>query len=102
MNYEPEESTNSTKVNPLITGCSSVCSGENLNICRQVPLGILEHVKIRNTLETPMSTIKGVLKDSKEKELSFKKEELRKIEERLKCVFVEFYQKLRLLKHYRW
>ncbi|XAR55887.1 hypothetical protein NMG60_11036120 [Bertholletia excelsa] len=67
---------------------------------RPDPLEILERVKINNTLENPISTIKGVLTDSKEKELSFKKEELRKVEERLKLVFIEFYHKLQLLKHY--
>lgn len=65
------------------------------------PLDVLDRVKINNTLESPMSTIKSVLNDSKEKDLSFNKEELRKVEGRLKLVFIEFYRKLRLLKHYR-
>uniref|UniRef100_A0A7N0TCF6 Uncharacterized protein n=1 Tax=Kalanchoe fedtschenkoi TaxID=63787 RepID=A0A7N0TCF6_KALFE len=50
---------------------------------------ILDRVKINNTLETPLATLKGLIKDSREDELSFEKDELRK-----------FYQKLRLLKHY--
>ncbi|KAK6921992.1 EXS, C-terminal [Dillenia turbinata] len=61
---------------------------------------ILERVKINNTLETPMSTIKGILTDSREEDLSFKKEEVNKVEEQMRHVFIEFYQKLRLLKHY--
>lgn len=65
-------------------------------------LEILDHVKINNTIESPISTIKGVLNDSKAQEFNFSKEELRKAEERLKLVYIEFYRKLRLLKHYRY
>ena len=66
------------------------------------PLKILERVKINSTLKSPLATIKGVFKDSKEEELSFKKEELKKVEERLRVALIEFYQKLLLLKYYRW
>lgn len=65
-------------------------------------LEVLDHVKINNTIESPISTIKGVLNDSKGKEFNFNKEELRKAVERLKLVFIEFYRKLRLLKNYRY
>ncbi|KAJ8628549.1 hypothetical protein MRB53_021872 [Persea americana] len=67
---------------------------------KPAPLEVLDHVKINVALETPRSTIKGMLMDSKCKDLSFSKEELRKAEEQLKRAFVEFYQKLRLLKSY--
>ncbi|RWR84004.1 phosphate transporter PHO1 3-like protein [Cinnamomum micranthum f. kanehirae] len=67
---------------------------------KPAPLEVLNHVKINVALETPRSTIKGMLMDSKCKELSFSKEELRKAEEQLKRAFVEFYHKLRLLKSY--
>ncbi|KAH9709642.1 phosphate transporter PHO1 [Citrus sinensis] len=70
------------------------------NKCEDHSLEILEHVKINNTLETPRSTLKGVFKDSKDDELRFRKEELRKVEGQLRVVFIEFYQKLRLLKNY--
>ncbi|KAH9774003.1 phosphate transporter PHO1 [Citrus sinensis] len=70
------------------------------NKCGDHSLEILEHVKINNTLETPRSTLKGVFKDSKDDELRFRKEELRKVEGQLRVVFIEFYQKLRLLKNY--
>ncbi|KAL2546732.1 Phosphate transporter PHO1-like protein 10 [Forsythia ovata] len=73
----------------------------NSSECKTTQLEILDRVKISNNCETPISTIKGVLKDSKENDLSFKKDELREVEERLKRVFVEFYHKLRLLKNYR-
>ncbi|KAI7994874.1 hypothetical protein LOK49_LG11G01096, partial [Camellia lanceoleosa] len=54
---------------------TNVCGEEvNANDYKPDPLEILDHVKINNTLESPISTIKGVLKDSKEKDLSFNKE----------------------------
>ncbi|XP_025886872.2 phosphate transporter PHO1 homolog 10 isoform X2 [Solanum lycopersicum] len=66
------------------------------------PLEILDHVKIVNTFESPISTIRGVLSESKENDLSYKKEELKKVEHRLKLIFIEFYQKLRHLKHFSY
>ncbi|KAJ8569970.1 hypothetical protein K7X08_006547 [Anisodus acutangulus] len=66
------------------------------------PLEILDHIKIVNTFESPMSTIRGVLSESKENDLSYKKEELKKVEHRLKLIFIEFYQKLRHLKHFSY
>ncbi|GMI75337.1 PHO1 homolog 3 [Hibiscus trionum] len=71
-----------------------------VKVIRPAPLEILDRVKMNNTLETPRSTIKGVLKAEKHAELSFSRENLRKVEEQLKRAFVEFYQKLRLLKSY--
>ncbi|XP_043816430.1 phosphate transporter PHO1 homolog 3-like isoform X2 [Manihot esculenta] len=67
---------------------------------RLAPLEILNHVKFNNTLETPRSTIKGLLPVSQETQLKFTRENLRRVEEQLKRAFVEFYQKLRLLKSY--
>ncbi|KAA3488157.1 phosphate transporter PHO1-like protein 10 isoform X2 [Gossypium australe] len=64
------------------------------------PLEILERVKIRNTLESPLDTIKGVFKDSKHDDLCFKKDELKKVEAKLRLAFIEFHQKLRLVKQY--
>lgn len=61
---------------------------------------VLKQVKINTTLEGPISAIRGILKDSRDKELSFSKAELKDVEERLKVVFTEFYQKLRFLKNY--
>lgn len=63
-------------------------------------LKVLDHVKINNTLEGPISAIRGIMKDPKDKGLSFSKRELKEVEEQLKVVFTEFYQKLRLLKNY--
>lgn len=71
------------------------------NYTRRDPLEILEHVKVDNVLQSPISTIRKAFTDSSDDELSFSKEELRKIEEQLRLVFVEFYQKLLHLKDYR-
>ncbi|XP_048318124.2 phosphate transporter PHO1 homolog 10 isoform X1 [Ziziphus jujuba] len=84
-----------------VSSCSRECRKEaNSNDNKEDPLEILDHVKINNTLESPISTIKGVFKDSKEDELSFNREELKKAEEKLRVAFIEFYHKLHLLKHY--
>ncbi|MCD7447327.1 hypothetical protein HAX54_027191 [Datura stramonium] len=67
---------------------------------RPAPLEILDHVEINIEPETPISTLRSCIMTSKS-HLSFSKEELSKAEEQMKKVFVEFYQKLRLLKSYR-
>ncbi|KAF5945498.1 hypothetical protein HYC85_015726 [Camellia sinensis] len=67
---------------------------------RTAPLEILNQVKMNNTLETPRSTIKGLLSVHNPKEIKFSRENLKKVEEQLKRAFIEFYQKLRLLKSY--
>lgn len=73
----------------------------NSNYKRRDPMEILENVKIDNALQSPMSAIKNVFTDSNDNELSFNKEELKKVEKQLRLVFVEFYQKLLHLKDYR-
>nr|POE46196.1 phosphate transporter pho1 like 3 [Quercus suber] len=73
---------------------------KNMKGTRPAPLEILSHVKMNNTLETPRSTIKGFLNYPVQTELNFTRENLRKVEDQLKRAFVEFYQKLRLLKNY--
>ncbi|KAK4346612.1 hypothetical protein RND71_032951 [Anisodus tanguticus] len=72
----------------------------NLVRFRPAPLEILDNVKIKIEPETRMSTLRSCIMTSKS-HLSFSKEELRKAEEQMKKAFVEFYQKLRLLKSYR-
>ncbi|XP_017223894.1 phosphate transporter PHO1 homolog 10 isoform X3 [Daucus carota subsp. sativus] len=69
-------------------------------IHQETELEVLDRVKMNNAIEDSIITIRGLLNDSKGKELNFNKEELRKAEERLKIVFIEFYRKLRLLKQY--
>ncbi|KAG9451385.1 hypothetical protein H6P81_011350 [Aristolochia fimbriata] len=67
---------------------------------RPAPLEVLKRVKFNVALETPRSTLRGMLGDSRKKDLRFGKVELKKVELQLKRAFVEFYQKLRLLKSY--
>ncbi|CAN8313197.1 unnamed protein product [Cochlearia groenlandica] len=63
-------------------------------------LSVLDRIRLNKNNETPLSTIRNVLKLSNHEELKFTKENLKKIEERLKIVFIEFYRKLRHLKNY--
>ncbi|KAG5032851.1 hypothetical protein JHK82_016419 [Glycine max] len=72
----------------------------NNNYITKDPFEILQHVKVDNVPQSPISTIKKAFTDSSDNELSFSKEELRKVKEQLRLVFVEFYQKLLHLKDY--
>uniref|UniRef100_A0A0V0H2H4 Putative ovule protein n=1 Tax=Solanum chacoense TaxID=4108 RepID=A0A0V0H2H4_SOLCH len=65
---------------------------------KPAPLEVLDYVKINIEPETPISTLRCIM--TSKPNLSFSKEELRKVEEQMKKAFVEFYQKLRLLKRY--
>ncbi|KAG2702409.1 hypothetical protein I3760_06G088100 [Carya illinoinensis] len=99
--HKKDKSTAEIELNSARTTGSSTDHGEQVrNDYQQDPLKILDHVKINNTLDSPISTIRGVFKDSKKQDLSFNKEELRRVEEQLRHAFIEFYNKLRLLKHY--
>ena len=66
---------------------------------RPPSLEVLNHVKINVTPETPVSTLKNILVCT-QSDLSFSKEEMRKVEEQMRQAFIEFYQQLRLLKSY--
>ncbi|KAL1804300.1 hypothetical protein ACET3Z_032947 [Daucus carota] len=72
----------------------------NMRTKRPAPLEILNRVTINNTLETPRSSIRGILNVPNQTELKFSKENLSKVEDQLKSAFVEFDHKLRLLKSY--
>ncbi|XP_071929069.1 phosphate transporter PHO1 homolog 10 isoform X3 [Coffea arabica] len=85
--------------NDKVTG-SSLREDANVRENETHSLDILDRVKITNPLESPISTIRGFLMDEKEKGLSFNKDELKKVEERLKNIFSEYYKKLQLLKNY--
>ncbi|KAM2130488.1 hypothetical protein ACFX1Q_012125 [Malus domestica] len=100
--HRREPSTGGSEVNPNHVKNSSSDGRELLKTYTQKedPMEVLEHVRITNTLESPISTIKGVFKDSREEELSFDKEELKRVEERLRAAFIQFYHQLQLLKHY--
>lgn len=73
---------------------------KNTRATRPAPLEVLNRVRMNNTQETPRSTIKGFLNYPVQTELNFTRENLKKVEDQLKRAFVEFYQKLRLLKNY--
>ena len=75
---------------------------KNTRATRPAPLEVLNHVRMNNTQETPRSTIKGFLNYPVQTELNFTRENLKKVEDQLKRAFVEFYQKLRFLKNYRY
>ncbi|KAL2240399.1 UNVERIFIED_CONTAM: Phosphate transporter PHO1 [Sesamum indicum] len=66
---------------------------------RPASIDVLDHVKINVDPDTPVSTLRNVIKSSKS-DPSFSKEELTKAEEKLRKAFIEFYQQLRLLKSY--
>ncbi|AEE31785.1 putative SPX domain-containing protein [Arabidopsis thaliana] len=63
-------------------------------------LSVLDRIRLNKNQENPLSTIRNVLKLSNKEDIKFTKENLKKIEERLKNVFIEFYRKLRHLKNY--
>ncbi|XP_056844370.1 phosphate transporter PHO1 homolog 8 isoform X1 [Raphanus sativus] len=63
-------------------------------------LSVLDRVRLNKAQETPLSRIRNVLKLSHQEELKFTRENLKKIEEVLKDVFIEFYRKLRHLNNY--
>ncbi|XP_010425108.1 PREDICTED: phosphate transporter PHO1 homolog 5 [Camelina sativa] len=71
-----------------------------LKVARPAPIEVLDRVKMNHTKETPRSTIKSVLQVGNLTELKFSRENLRRVEAKLRRAFVEFYQKLRLLKSY--
>jgi hypothetical protein len=96
---EDEDEQNETSV--VSTGAiDNETTTSRMRGARPSPIDVLGRVKINNTKETPRSTIKGVLKVSKQTDLKFSRENLMKVEESLKRAFIEFYQKLRLLKSY--
>lgn len=67
---------------------------------RPAPIEILQYVKFNTPQGTPRSTIKGFLNIPNQTDLKFSKDNLKKAEALLKKAFVEFYNKLRLLKSY--
>lgn len=71
----------------------------NMNGYRPASLEVLDHVKINVEPDTPVSTLKNMIGNTKS-DLSFSKEELSRADEKLRKAFTEFYQQLRLLKSY--
>ncbi|GLT98131.1 hypothetical protein SLE2022_156500 [Rubroshorea leprosula] len=100
VNNQGEDSTIDQQVNPFHTTHYGNNNKEEESGSKEDPLQVLEPVKINNTLESPLSTMNSVFKDSKHDELSVNKNELKEAKEKLRPVFIEFYQKLCLLQHY--
>lgn len=66
---------------------------------RPASLEVLDHIKINVEPDTPVSTLRNMIGNSRS-DLSFSKDELSSAEEKLRKAFTEFYQELRLLKSY--
>ncbi|XP_010514091.1 PREDICTED: phosphate transporter PHO1 homolog 5-like isoform X2 [Camelina sativa] len=92
---EKEEEDNGVSV--VVAADDDSCK---LKTARPPPIEVLDRVKMNHTKETPRSTIKSVLQVANLTELKFSRENLRRVEAKLRRAFVEFYQKLRLLKSY--
>ncbi|XP_031117250.1 phosphate transporter PHO1 homolog 3-like [Ipomoea triloba] len=74
-------------------------TSNNFRDFRPAQLHMLYDVRVNIQPETPISTLKKILKASNS-QLKYSLPELRKAEERLRKAFMEFYGKLRLLKSY--
>ncbi|KAK1552999.1 hypothetical protein Q3G72_026958 [Acer saccharum] len=97
---KPSEKSNNNAKQTAVQPRKPPPKSQNMKKARPPPLDVLNHVRINNTLETPRSTIKTILKVPLQTELKFNRENLEKVEDQLKRAFIEFYQKLRLLKNY--
>ncbi|RZC80988.1 hypothetical protein C5167_043568 [Papaver somniferum] len=103
---QPEESADdSARGGSRFTDSPSADAGsemkeKKMNVSRPASLDVLNRVTINNTLDTPRSTIKGMLKVNKNNEITYGRENLQKVEQQLQRAFVEFYSKLRLLKSF--
>ncbi|GAA0176020.1 secondary carrier transporter [Lithospermum erythrorhizon] len=84
------------------SGDSEPNSHHKREVYRPAPLHFLNQVKINIEPATPRSTLKNVLNCSSDSDLSFSKVELKKAEDKLRSALIEFYQKLRLLKNFRY
>lgn len=68
---------------------------------KPAPLEVLDNVKINLVPDTPVETLKNIVLDSK-LDLTYNKAELRNAEQLMTQAFIEFHQRLRLLKSYRF
>ncbi|KAI9159876.1 hypothetical protein LWI28_002771 [Acer negundo] len=65
------------------------------------PLDVLDHVELHNTLGTPYSIIRSFVNSTdQQKQVTFNRDTLKKIETKLKRAFIQFYHKIGLLKSY--
>ncbi|ESQ33016.1 hypothetical protein EUTSA_v10003656mg [Eutrema salsugineum] len=96
---EDEDDDDAEKEDDNVVSDELAGDTSRLKAARPSPIEVLDRVKLNHTTETPRSTIKGVLQVSNT-ELKFSRDNLRRVEGKLRRAFVEFYQKLRLLKSY--
>ncbi|XP_071731053.1 phosphate transporter PHO1 homolog 3-like [Rutidosis leptorrhynchoides] len=66
---------------------------------KMASLEVLNHIKFNPTTESPRSTMKSVFRILRS-DLHYNKKELKDAQEKLKQAFIEFHEKLRLLKNY--
>ncbi|KAK1575893.1 hypothetical protein Q3G72_009278 [Acer saccharum] len=65
------------------------------------PLDVLDHVELHNTLGTPYSIIRRFVNSTdQQKQVTFNRDTLKKVETKLKRAFIQFYHKIGLLKSY--
>ncbi|KAI8031815.1 hypothetical protein LOK49_LG01G03739 [Camellia lanceoleosa] len=83
----------------IVSTTSQEINGNIIAGFRPTSLEVLNRVKINIAPETPVSTLKNIIMSSKS-DFSFSKQELGKVEEKMRQAFIEFHQKLRLLKSY--
>ncbi|KAK1551600.1 hypothetical protein Q3G72_001018 [Acer saccharum] len=99
-NEKPSEKSNNNVKQAAVQPPKPTPKLQNMKKARLAPLDVLNRVRINNTLETPRSTIKTILKVPLQTELKFNRKNLKKVKDQLKLAFIEFYQMLRLLKNY--
>ncbi|KAI9168978.1 hypothetical protein LWI28_004825 [Acer negundo] len=97
---KPSEKSNSNAKQTAVQPRKPPPKSHNMKKARLAPLDVLNRVRMNNTLETPRSTIKTILNVPLQTELKFNRKILKKVEDQLKLAFIEFHQKLRLLKNY--
>ncbi|KAK1379544.1 phosphate transporter PHO1-like [Heracleum sosnowskyi] len=84
----------------IMSSSSRSSTDSELITGRPASLEILKRVTVNQLADTPLSTIKNVLKVPVDTNLKFTTENLSKVEDQLKKAFAEFYHKLRHLKSY--
>eukprot|EP01018_Ginkgo_biloba_P038196 Gb_22127 [translate_table: standard] len=99
MSAEESEQSSGSNFNPNGTQSANPYGQSSKNAERPEALEIIKNVKINIRPETPRSTLRSILTDPETRYLN--KEGMRKGKEMLRTAFVEFYQKLRLVKSYR-
>lgn len=97
-----EASHSLNRIGQEMTISSSDATSNKFNFTgKPASLEILNRVTFNKSSDTPLPTIKGVLNVPIQTDLKFSQENLSKIEDQLRRAFMEFYNKLRLLKSYR-